>query len=302
MPARGFLFISVAATAWGSGGAGAALLYRTSGLGPIAVSWWRFAIGVTILAAVLTVHRRTSASAARRDKTRRRKRDLVAIGVGLALYQTAFYGAVAYIGLAVATVVTLGAGPVLIAFGARVTLGERLGRAGAVAVGLALAGLVLLAGGSGGAGTRPALGIALSLLSASGYAGVTLLTRARGTSAQPYDTALAGFAVGGVCLLPFALAEGLGGAYTAGTVGWLIYLGAVPSALAYGLFFAGLAHVRAATASVVALLEPVVAAVIAVAFLGERLSAAAVAGTVVLLGAVAALVATEAEYEPAATG
>jgi DME family drug/metabolite transporter len=314
-----FLFIAIAAAAWGTGGAAAALLYRDSGLGPIAVSWWRMVIGVTILGAVLAFRRSTPRrstprrsaphrSAPRRSKTRHlrtknhhlprrtKKRDLVAIGVGLAVYQTAYYGAVAYVGLAVATVVTLGAGPVLIAFGARVTMGERLSRSGAASVLLALAGLFLLTGGSGGAGTRPALGIALSLLSAAGYAAVTLLIRAGGTSGQPYDTALAGFVVGGVCLLPFALAEGLqpgAVAYSTGTVGWLLYLGAVPSAFAYGLFFAGLRHVRAATASVVALLEPVVAAGIAVVLLGERLSAAAVAGTVVLLGAVAALLATE---------
>jgi DME family drug/metabolite transporter len=293
MRARGFLFISVAATAWGTAGAVAAFLYRTSGLGPIAVSWWRFAIGATILGAVLAVRRRRIAL------PRTGWGSLAAVGVGLAVFQTAYYGAVAYVGLAVGTVVTLGAGPVLIAFGARVTIGERLGRSGTAAVALALAGLVLLTGGSGSAGTRPALGILLALLSASGYAVVTLLTRARGTAGQPYATALAGFAVGGVCLLPLALVEGLGGAYTASTVAWLLFLGAVPSALAYGLFFAGLAHVRAATASVVALLEPVVAAVIAVAVLGERLSGAAVAGTVVLLGAVAVLVAVESrpEYE-----
>ena len=293
-----FLFIAAAATAWGTGGAAAALLYQDSGLGPIAVSWWRMVIGVTILGAVLAVRRP--------EKAAHRARDLVAVGVGLAIYQTAYYGAVACVGLAVATVVTLGAGPVLIAFGARVALGERLGRAGLAAVALALGGLVLLTGGSGG-GSRPALGIALSLLSAAGYAGVTLLTRARGMSGQPYATAFAGFVVGAVFLLPFALVEGLGDAYSTVTVGWLIYLGAVPSALAYGLFFAGLARVRAATASVVALLEPVVAAGIAVTLLGERLSAAAVAGTVVLLGAVVTLIAAEVapaapEPKPAVTG
>jgi DME family drug/metabolite transporter len=293
MRARGFLFISIAATAWGMGGAVAAHLYRTSGLGPIAVSWWRFVIGAMILGAVFLVRRRRIA------RPRKGWGTLAAVGVGLAVFQTAFYGAIAYAGLAVGTVVTLGAGPVLIAFGARVTMGERLGRAGTAAVALALAGLALLTGGSGGAGTRPALGIGLALLSAAGYAVVTLLTRAGGTAGQPYDTALAGFAVGAVCLLPFALVEGLGGEYTAETVGWLLYLGAVPSALAYGLFFAGLAHVRAATASVVALLEPVVAAGIAVALLGERLSGAAVAGTLVLLGAVAVLTTAEAAHEPA---
>jgi drug/metabolite transporter, DME family len=286
--ARGFLFISVAAAAWGSGGAAAALLYRSSGLGPVAISYWRFAIGVAILALVLAVRRRRL--------VRPRWSILLITGLGLALYQTAFYAAIAYTGLAVGTVVTLGAGPVLIAFGARITMGERLGRAGAIAVGLALAGLVLLAGDNGGTGPRPALGIGLALLSAVGYAVVTLMTRATGTATDPYDTALFGFAIGGVFLLPLALVEGVlpaTGSGLAGTVGALVYLGAVPTALAYGLFFAGLAMVRATTASVVALLEPVTAALIAVALLGERMTAGAVAGTVVLLGAVAALATTE---------
>ncbi|GAA4703262.1 DMT family transporter [Phytohabitans rumicis] len=288
MPARGFLFISIAATAWGSGAGAATLLYRTSGLGPIAVSWWRFVIGVTILAAVLAVRRRRR-FAVRPNLT------LIATGVGLAVYQCAFYAAIAYVGLAVGTVVTLGAGPVLIAFGARFVLGERLGRAGTTAVGLAIAGLVLLTGGSGAAGPRPALGIGLALLSAAGYAAVTLLTRATGTSGDPYDTALVGFVIGGMCLLPLALVEGLmpAGQGLAGTVGWLLYLGAVPTALAYGLFFAGLGLVRATTASVVALLEPVAATAIAVGLFGERLSTAALVGTLVLLGAVAALATTE---------
>jgi DME family drug/metabolite transporter len=287
VPARGFIFISIAATAWGSGAGAATLLYRTSGLGPIAVSWWRFVIGVAILAAGLAVRRRRFAV--------RPSPVLIATGVGLAVYQCAFYAAIAHVGLAVGTVVTLGAGPVFIAFGARVALGERLGRAGTVAVGLALAGLVLLTGGAGSAGPRPALGIGLALLSAAGYAAVTLLTRARGTADDPYDTALVGFVVGGACLLPLALAEGLvpAGPGLAGTIGWLLYLGAVPTALAYGLFFAGLGLVRATTASVVALLEPVAAAAIAVCLFGERLSTAAVLGTLVLLGAVVALTTME---------
>ncbi len=68
----------------------------------------------------------------------------------------------------------------------------------------------------------------------------------------------------------------------------------MPTALAYGLYFAGLAAVRATTASVISLIEPVSAAAIAVLFLGERLTMATAIGTGVLLTAVAALAVTEA--------
>jgi drug/metabolite transporter, DME family len=76
---------------------------------------------------------------------------------------------------------------------------------------------------------------------------------------------------------------------------WLLaYLAAVPTALAYGLYFAGAAVVRAATVSVVMLLEPVSAAVLAVVLLGEHLTAATLTGTLLMLGSVAGLAVAEA--------
>jgi DME family drug/metabolite transporter len=248
---------------------------------------------------------------------RRDWRTLVLSGVGLAIYQTAYYGAVAEAGVAIGTIVTLGTGPVLIALGGRYALGERLGAGAVAAVGSAVGGLALLmAGGLHSAGgphsggdphsaiaPRPALGVGLALLSALGYAAVTLVMRSRRGGGDPGETALAGFTVGAVCLLPLALAEGIlpdraDPAALAGTVAWLVYLGAVPTALAYALFFAGLAGIRATTASVVALLEVVTAAVAAVVLLGERLTAPAVAGTTVLLVAVVALARDETRAVP----
>ena len=54
-----------------------------------------------------------------------------------------------------------------------------------------------------------------------------------------------------------------------------------------------------ATASVIALIEPVTAAAIAVLLLGEHLTAATLAGTAVLLAAVGALVVAETGSRPA---
>ncbi len=217
----------------------------------------------------------------------------------MAVYQTAYYVAIDLAGLAVATVVTLGAGPVLIAVGARLTGLERLGGAGAGAVVVAVTGLVLLVGDDTGTadGAARLAGIAVALLSAAGYALVTLLTRHAGAfgGPDPYDTAVVGFAVGAVALAPLAAHEGL--VPTAGlwpqTLGWLCYVALVPTALAYGLFFAGLAVVRATTASLVALVEPVTATAVAVALLGERLGVRAAVGAAVLLATVGVLVAAE---------
>lgn len=297
---RGLLYVAVAATAWGTGGAVAAALYARSGLGPIAVSFWRFFGGAVALAVAWPVLRGPgSVSPARRFRSA--PLQLALTGVGMAVYQTAYFAAVEAAGVAIATVVTLGSGPVLVALGARAWMAERLGRRGAMIVLLALAGLVVLVlgGSSGGTATNPPLGIALALLSAAGYGGTTLLSRTLGTredrgagnAPDPPGDALLGFAIGSVCLLPLALATGILPA-SAGlglTTAMLAYLGLVPSALAYVLFFSGLTAVPATKAAVTALVEPLAAAVIAMLFLHERLSAVSVSGGVILLVAVIVL-------------
>lgn len=291
---RGLCFIAFAAVAWGVGGFVAAVLYDHSGLGPIAVTFWRYLGGLLLLAAMRPL--RTTGG-----KRAAGWRWLIVNGLGMALYQTAYYVAIDLAGLAVVTVVVLGLGPVLVAVGARAFLGERLGRTGAATVAVSIAGLALLAGDTGGdtgggaAGGGLFAGLAVALVSAAGYAAVTLLNRA--AKDDPYDSALGGFVVGAVALLPFALLEGLlptrGGVTE--TVGLLAFLGAVPTALAYALFFAGLTVVRATTASVVALVEPVAAVALGVLVLHEPLTGWSAAGAGLLLSSVVVLTVTEGQ-------
>ena len=298
MPAwRGLLYVGLAAASWGTSGVAAAILFRDSGLGPFAVSFWRFVFGAGLLAAGGLALRRRRSGHTGSGRVR-----LLMIAAGMATYHAAYFAAVDLAGVAVATVVTLGSGPVLVAIGSRLTSGDRLGRSGGVTVGLALAGLLLLTfGDSGGAGLdrSSVLGIGLALLSGLGYAVVTVGSGTGG--GDPYRTALTGFAVGAVFLLPLALLEGAWpqAEHLGGTVLILAYLGAVPTAAAYALFFAGLAVVRANTVAIVTLVEPVVAAAIAVWLLGEHLTGVELAGTLLLLLAVAARAASERRPVPA---
>ncbi|MER7482065.1 EamA family transporter [Streptomyces sp. NPDC126510] len=292
---RGLLYLIVAGVAWGTAGAAASLVYRASDLGPVALSFWRCAAGLVLLLIVRLL--RPSAQDPVRQPLGRRAVRAGVTGLGLAVFQTAYFAAVSATGLAVATVVTLGAGPVLIALGARLTLAERLGRGGTAAVLGALAGLAVLVLGGNGTTVRPA-GVLLALLSAAGYSAMTLLTRRWGRDGEgdATRTTAGAFAVTSLCLLPFALAEGL--LPHTGQPGrlllLLLYVAAVPTALAYGLYFAGAAVVRSATVSVIMLLEPVSAAVLAVVLLGEHLTAATLAGTLLMLCSVAGLAVGEA--------
>lgn len=292
---RHLLYLVVAGAAWGTAGAAASLLFLASDLGPLALSFWRCVGGLVVLLGVLAV-RRPRRGLGRR--VRPSAGSLIVTGLLFTIFQAAYFAAVRETGLAVGTVVTLGAGPVLIALGARYWMGERLGKGGMAAVAGALAGLAVLVLGGGGGEVRP-LGVGWALLSAAGYAAMTLRARwlgRRGAGGDPLVTTAWSVAVGTVCLLPLGAAEGLV-PHTAelGRVLWLlVYVATVPTALAYALYFTGAAAVRAATVSVIMLIEPVSAAVIAVLLLGERLTGAVVLGTVLLLAAVGALIAAEA--------
>ncbi|MEU1484862.1 DMT family transporter [Streptomyces sp. NPDC005752] len=299
---RSLVYLVVAGIAWGTAGAAASLLFRISDLGPLALSFWRCAGGLVLLAGALAL--RPGRPRTSHEPRRRRLLRILGTGIGLTVFQSAYFAAVEATGLAVGTVVTLGAGPVLIAVGARLTMGERLGGGGLAAVAGALTGLAVLVLGGEPAEVRP-VGLLLAVLSAAGYAAITLLTRYLGRDGEAGDslaTSAWAFGIGAVGLLPMAAAEGLvpHTAETGQVLLLLVYVAAVPTALAYALYFAGAAAVRSATVSVIMLLEPVSAAVIAVTVLRERLTAATVVGTLILLTAVAGLALAETRGAAAA--
>ncbi|MFC9700810.1 DMT family transporter [Streptomyces sp. NPDC056943] len=295
---RSLLYLIVAGIAWGTAGAAASLIFRVSDMGPLALSFWRCVGGLVLLLGALALRPRRAVARTAGEPRGRRMARILGTGIGLTVFQSAYFAAVQDTGLAVGTVVTLGAGPVLIAVGARLAMGERLGRGGLLAVIGALAGLAVLVLGGGAEEVRP-LGVGLAVVSAAGYAAITLLTRWLGRDGGGTDalaTTTWAFAIGAVGLLPLAAAEGLVPHTDAPVqvVLLLVYVAAVPTALAYALYFAGAAVVRAATVSVIMLLEPVSAALIAVSLLGEQLTAAIVLGTLLLLVAVTGLAFAEA--------
>ncbi|WP_314616538.1 DMT family transporter [Streptomyces stackebrandtii] len=295
---RSLLYLIVAGIAWGTAGAAASLIFRVSDMGPLALSFWRCVGGLVLLLGALALRPRRAVARTAGEPRGRRTARILGTGIGLTVFQSAYFAAVQDTGLAVGTVVTLGAGPVLIAVGARLAMGERLGRGGLLAVIGALAGLAVLVLGGGAEEVRP-LGVGLAVVSAAGYAAITLLTRWLGRDGGGTDalaTTTWAFAIGAVGLLPPAAAEGLV-PHTdepVQVVLLLVYVAAVPTALAYALYFAGAAVVRAATVSVIMLLEPVSAALIAVSLLGEQLTGAIVLGTLLLLVAVTGLAFAEA--------
>jgi len=109
----------------------------------------------------------------------------------------------------------------------------------------------------------------------------------RGLPSRPVMGAV--FGAGGVLLLPVLLLTGAPIVASWPNFAAVGYLAVVPMFAGYVLFGAGLAVVPASTATALTLLEPAVAAVIAVLVLGERLPVLGWAGMVVLLASLIVL-------------
>ena len=100
-------------------------------------------------------------------------------------------------------------------------------------------------------------------------------------------------------LLPWLVTEDAGWLGTASGWAMVVYLALVPTVLAYRLFARGLTQVPASTASTIALAEPVVAMVLGVVLLDERLSVVGwIGAALVLTGLVLVSRRTTATMEP----
>nr|WP_236055199.1 DMT family transporter [Streptomyces sabulosicollis] len=99
------------------------------------------------------------------------------------------------------------------------------------------------------------------------------------------------FGVGGLLLVPVLLFTGAPLLDSGSNVAVGAYMALVPMFAGYVLFGWGLAHVPASTATTLSLLEPAVAAVLAVLVVGERLPAAGWGGIALVLACLAVLTA-----------
>lgn len=282
-PRRAYREMTVAGVLWGTIGPAAAIIDEHTSLTPLQTSFWRLAIAVVPLALLAMLAARATAR-----PTRRLLVLGLLIGALTGASQLSYFAAVASAGIAIPTLIANGLGPVLTAVGQTVLFRARPDRRTLAAMAAALTGLVLLV--LDGPADVTTAGLLLSLFSAFTYAAYTL---AAGPVSRRMDvTALnaAAIAGGALAMLPFVLARG-GPGVPDSAVGWLmlVHLGLVVSGLAYGLYFSAARVLPSTHLTILTLLEPLVATIIAIALFGESLTLGVVAGGVLMLGAVAAL-------------
>jgi len=279
----GTMAVLAASVLWGTTGTAATFAPE---VGPLAIGAAAMGIGGLLQAAV--AGRVIAAHAA----ALRARAGLVLLGAAaVAVYPLAFYTSMRLAGVAVGTVVSLGSAPLAAALVESLVDRRRLSRRWLAGAAVGLLGMVLLCaaqtlGGGHGADLPGAAspagalgGVLLGLLAGATYALYSWVAHRLMQGGVPSRAAMgAVFGVGGVLLLPVLAVTG--GALVAswGNAGVGAYMALVPMFTGYVLFGWGLARVPVSTATTLTLLEPAVAAVLAVLVVGERLPSAGWAG------------------------
>lgn len=293
---RGVWSIVGAAMLWGTTGVATQAIYRTSSANPLSVAFLRLAICAFVL--LLLCWRLLG-----RRMWRVKRRDallMLFLGTMQAVFQYSYLAAIPDCGITIATLIALCVAPVIVVLFSALVMRERVTLRILFALLCALGGTILLTGTPGGAGNPAHFleGIVLSLICAAGYAGVILSGRVLSSRYHPLQVNMTAFGVGALLLLCCSLSTRL--VFTYPGVDWLLllYLGCIPTALAYMLFQAGMRSTPATLTSILTLCEPLTAAILAWILFGERLSLLGIVGALLLFGTILLLARGESPVEP----
>lgn len=217
------------------------------------------------------------------------------------MYQVAFFEAVARTGVGVGAVVAIGSGPIFAGALERMTDGVWPGRRWLLATALATFGVAILALAATDDASLSAPGIGLALCSGLGYATYTVVAKLllRG-GRTPLAVMGASFGLGALLLLPVALVGDTSWLSSSSGVALAVYLGLVPTALAYVLFARGLRRLSAAEVTTLVLAEPLVAVALGAIVLDERVGLTGGLGVLLVVGGLAVLAAPLSRRRPRA--
>ncbi len=273
----GYLFIILAATCWGFIGIFSSLAFA-EGLGPMEVAFWRAIIAWLFFGSQAIV----------RKETLLVKKDILLLTVfgflGISLFYISYQYAVKTGGAAFASVLLYTA-PAWVVVCSYFIYKEKLNANKIVAVLLVIAGVYLISrtGGNSNAATTLGLVAILSGLMAgfcySLYYTIGKYFSSRYSSANLFLYVLP---IGAVGILPFVEFS------HKSPVAWasLIAVALISTFIANHCYYLGLKHLEAGKASIVATLEPVVAAVAAYIILGEYFSGLGYVGAAMIIVAV----------------
>lgn len=276
----GAFAIITASLLWGTTGTAASFAPTAS---PLAIGAFAMGIG-GLLQGVMSLRKITRF----RAQLWQQRWKILAGGVGVMVYPLTFYSAMHLAGVAIGTVVSLASAPLFSALLERLLEQRPFSRIWLQSFVLGAMGMVLLAAGSGQAHgishsqLQILAGIVLGLMAGLSYALYSWTGKSMIAEGVPSSAAMGmQLSLGALFLLPTLLWTGTTlQSPTNMTVALYMALG--PMFVGYLLFGIGLRTVTASQATLITLLEPLIATVLAVTIVGESLSFSGWGGMVLI--------------------
>ena len=245
-------------------------------LSPGALALGRLLVGTAVLGVLL-------AGRGWVRPTRREWALLAVCGVGwFGVYNVALNAAERHLD-AGTTAMLVNIGPILIAVFAGLLLGEGFPRRLLAGIAVAFAGVLLIGAATRGSGAD-LLGVVLCVVAAVTYAGGVVAQKPLLRRLPGLQVTFTGAAIGAVCCLPWVgvLVGDLGRA-SVGSIAGMVYLGVVPTALAFSTWAYALGRMDAGRLGVTTYLVPPLVIVMGWVLLDEVPPVLAVVGGVVCL-------------------
>ena len=198
--------------------------------------------------------------------------DLLLGGVAVALYQISFFSAVRSTGVAVGTLTAIGSAPALTGILGYLINKEVPSKRWLSATILTTIGIDFLTGAKGFSNFN-GTGVLLALGAGASYSLFAIASKRAMNSGASFTEAMHKiFGLGAILLIPFFFIGKNQFLTTTSGIEMALWLGLVPTAIAYTSYGYGLKNIKVATASTLILAEPATATLLAAIVLGESLN------------------------------
>lgn len=271
----GFVFILLAGVLWGTCGTAQSL--APAGWDPLILADLRMLLGGLFLLVLVGFQ-----GGAARLRGGWPIPVTVGAGIAMAAMQLFFFSAMKITGVAVGTMVAVGAVPVLSGLAGRLILNEVLDRRWFCSAALAVTGIVLLSWKSEGIQVRP-LGVLLALMASTAGTTLNLLVKHLRKEHGSVETMGIVLFVGGLLASPLFLFRETAWLFHPRGIAVALHLGFFTGAAAYALFARGIRVTPLSQVGILMLTEPLTAFLLGVFLLGEHLTSLMLVGAVALL-------------------
>ncbi|WP_431301177.1 DMT family transporter [Tabrizicola sp. BL-A-41-H6] len=288
----GLLLVTCAAILWATVGVATQLVPGAADISPELYGFARTAIAGPILLALAWMVRQRNAPTG----LNMRRKELFVFALSSIVFQLCLFRSFAEVGVTVTVFLTVCLPPVFAVAWALMSGRAALSPEAGAALGLAVAGLSSFATARGTALPTEVIYLCLPIVASGAFVVMSFSARTLAQTAAPLEVAGAGLTLSSLLLLPI-IPWFLPSGRIAASVGidanlllLLVYLGLGPTALAYFCYCAGMARCRSAISGLIAtMIEPMVAAALAMVLLHERLAIGELFGCLLLMLSMAVL-------------